>query len=103
MITQISLKKQKLALEGMNALDDATNSLLLQNAQNIKDQSVQVAKMTGTSSVSIETLESSFNTIIQGIEETKQIEAENQITRKDSIQKMEQLKNDFMQKMKTSI
>lgn len=99
MITQISLKKQKVAIEGMNALDEATNKLLLQNAQNIKDQTVEVARMSGKTSVSIETLESAFNTIMDGIDETKKIEAENRTTRQASIQKMEQLQKDFMQKM----
>ena len=55
----------------MSALDKRTNELLIKNAQNTVEQSKQITRMTNTSSVQIETLEKTWNTIVSGIDETK--------------------------------
>ncbi len=75
----------------MKALDDRTNEMLMKNAQNIANQSIDIAKLTSGSSIKIDTLEKTFETIIRGIEETKQIEQENKHNRDESRQKLLQL------------
>ena len=57
-------------------MDEKTNELLLRNAQNTVSQSINIAKMTGGSSIKIETLQETYETIKNGIEETKQITSE---------------------------
>lgn len=87
----ILLKKQELQAKSLNALDDKTNELLLRNAQNVSTQSAQIARMAGTSSVQIETLEKMYNTIKTGIDETMRIEATNRDAIKDNTKRLESL------------
>ncbi|HBF2864287.1 TPA: toxic anion resistance protein [Clostridioides difficile] len=87
----ILLKKQELQAKSLKALDDKTNELLLRNAQNVSTQSVQIARMAGTSSVQIETLEKMYNTIKSGIDETMRIEENNRALIKDNTKRLEEL------------
>jgi len=91
LIQAIAIKRQKIQADAMKALDDKTNEMLMRNAQNIASQSVDIARLTSGSSVKIETLEKTFETIIRGIEETKQIEEENRQNRDASRQKLVEL------------
>ncbi|HBX23135.1 MAG TPA: toxic anion resistance protein [Desulfotomaculum sp.] len=74
LIQSIMLKRQAVQAKAMQALDDKTNELLLRNAQNTALQSKMTAKLASGSFVSIETLQKSWETIVKGIEETKQIQ-----------------------------
>lgn len=87
----ILLKKQELQAKSLKALDDKTNELLLRNAQNVSTQSAQIAKMAGSSSVQIETLEKMYNTIKAGIDETMRIESTNRDAIKDNTKRLESL------------
>ncbi|MEX6587107.1 toxic anion resistance protein [Paraclostridium bifermentans] len=87
----ILLKKQELQAKSLKALDDKTNELLLRNAKNVSTQSAQIARMAGTSSVQIETLEKMYNTIKTGIDETMRIEASNRDVIKDNTKRLESL------------
>lgn len=91
LIQAIAIKRQKVQADAMKALDDRTNEMLMKNAQNIANQSIDIAKLTSGSSIKIDTLEKTFETIIRGIEETKQIEQENKHNRDESRQKLLQL------------
>lgn len=70
----IMLKRQRVQAEAMQALDEKTNEMLIKNAQNAADQSRMVAQMTSGSSIKIETLETTWKTIMQGISDTKAIQ-----------------------------
>lgn len=98
LIQAVTLKRQKLVAESMDALDRVTNELLIKNAQNIKDQSISIAKLTGQPSVKIETLETTWNTIMEGIDETERIEEENRKLREEGIKKLIHMKVEFMKK-----
>ncbi|NJJ35201.1 toxic anion resistance protein [Clostridioides difficile] len=87
----ILLKKQELQAKSLKALDDKTNELLLRNAQNVSTQSAQIARMAGTSSVQIETLEKMYITIKSGIDETMRIEENNRVLIKDNTKRLEEL------------
>ena len=75
-----------------------TNELLLRNAQNMATQTTAIAKMAGSSSVQMETLEKTWQTIVQGIEQTKQIEDENHRMRQENSMKLERMKQDMLSK-----
>lgn len=77
MIQAIQLKRQQIQAKAISDLDDKTNELLIRNAKNTATQSVQIAKMAGSSAIKIETLRETANTITQGIADTK-AEMENQ-------------------------
>ncbi|MDP4089474.1 MAG: toxic anion resistance protein, partial [Bacillota bacterium] len=50
-----------------------------------------IAKLAGNTSVRIETLEKTWNTIMEGIEETKRIEEENKKLREQGIAKLDEM------------
>jgi uncharacterized protein YaaN involved in tellurite resistance len=97
-IQAIALKKQKLVADSLSELDRTTNELLMKNAENIRSQSVDIAKLTGGTSVKIETLEKTWTTIMQGIEETKSIEDENKRLREAGIVKLHDMTEKLKQK-----
>ena len=97
-IQAIALKKQKLVSDSLAELDRTTNELLMKNAENIRSQSVDIAKLAGGTSVKIETLEKTWNTIMQGIEETKNIEDENKRLREAGIVKLHDMTEKLKQK-----
>jgi len=97
-IQAIALKRQSLVADSLSELDRTTNELLLKNAVNIKNQSVNIAKLTGGTSVKIETLEKTWETIMQGIEETRSIEDENKRLRETGLIKLNSMTDKLKQK-----
>ena len=88
----IILKRQQIQAKSIKQLDDKTNELIMRNASNTARQSVEIAKLSSGSSIAIETLEKSYETIIKGIEETKAIQENNRIQRNENSAKLERLK-----------
>ena len=94
----IMLKRQRVQAEAMSALDQKTNELLMRNARNTVEQSKLTAQLASGSSIKTETLENTWKTIVNGIDETRQI-PEN--ARKQSIEdqaRLETIKQEFNQK-----
>lgn len=94
----IMLKRQRVQAEAMSALDQKTNELLMRNARNTVEQSKLTAQLASGSSIKTETLENTWKTIVNGIDETRQIQ-EN--ARKQSIEdqaRLETIKQEFNQK-----
>ncbi|EHQ88886.1 toxic anion resistance protein [Desulfosporosinus youngiae] len=96
LVQAIMLKRQSVQAKAMSALDEKTNELLLRNAENTALQSKMVASLATGSSVNIETLEKSWQTIVKGIEETKAIQEEMRQKRLDGTKRLEVLKQDFV-------
>ena len=92
----VMLKRQEIQAKSIKQLDDKTNELLARNAQATANQSVNIAKMASGSSIQIETLEKTYSTIINGIEETKQITEQNAQQRKENARKLEQIKYELL-------
>ncbi|MBE6873642.1 toxic anion resistance protein [Ruminococcus sp.] len=91
----ILLKRQKIQAESMAALDQKTNEMLIKNAHNTVEQSKMTARLASGSSIQIETLETTWKTIMNGIEETRGIEAEARKKRQDDKIRLEAIKQDF--------
>lgn len=94
------LKRQKIQADSMSALDKRTNELLIKNAQNTVEKSKQITRMTNTSSVQIETLEKTWNTIVSGIDETKRIQEEAKRKREEDSKRLDVIKQQYAEKMK---
>ena len=95
----VMLRRQKIQADALKALDDKTNEMLLRNAQNTAEQSKMIARMSSGSSVQIETLEKTWQTIVNGIEETQRIQQEAKAKRADDSKRLLALKQDFNSKM----
>ena len=89
----VILKRQEIQAKSIKQLDDKTNELIMRNAKNTARQSVEIAKMASGSSVSISTLEKSFETIMKGIEDTKAIQEANKVQRIENSAKLERIKS----------
>lgn len=91
----IMLKRQRLQAEAMAALDEKTNEMLIQNAKNTAEQTKMTARMASGSSIKIETLETSWKTILSGIEETRQIQEDARKQRISDQARLEEIKTEF--------
>lgn len=91
----IMLKRQKIQADAMSALDKKTNEMLLKNANNTVEQSKMIAQMSSGSSIKIETLEQTWQTIMRGIDETKNIQIEADAKRKEDQVRLQAIKDDF--------
>lgn len=98
LVKTIMLKRQKIQAKGLSALDDTTNELLLRNANSTALQNKEIAKLASGSSIEIETLEKTWQTIVNGIDETKRIQEEAKQKRIDSNRRLEELKKDYEKK-----
>lgn len=97
----VMLKRQRVQADAMKALDEKTNEMLLKNAENTVFQSKMTAQLASGSSIQIETLEKTWNTIVTGIEETKNIQEQARLKRIEDTKKLEVLKQDFKNKIHT--
>lgn len=91
----ILLKRQKIQAEAMSALDEKTNEMLLKNAQNTVAQSKLTTQLASGSSIKIETLETTWRTIMSGIEETKQIQDNARRQREEDQVRLNVIKEEF--------
>ena len=91
----ILLKRQRVQAEAMAALDEKTNEMLIKNAQNTAMQSKMTAQLASGSSIKIETLETTWRTIVSGIEETKQIQENARRQRQEDQVRLNVIKEDF--------
>ena len=98
----VMLKRQKVQADAMQALDEKTNELLVKNAHNTVEQSKAIARMSSGSSIKVETLQETWQTIVSGIEETRKIQEDARIKRAEDSEKLKQLKEDYRQKLEAT-
>lgn len=91
LVHAVTMQRQKLVSDSMAELDKRTNEMLVRNAENVRQNSVDIARQAGNPSIKIETIEQTWKTIMSGIEETKQIQAETIRNRDEGRKRIEQL------------
>lgn len=96
----IMLKRQRIIADSMEALDKTTNEMLIKNAQNTVAQSKQIAAMASGSSIKVETLQETWTTIVNGIDEVQQIQDQAREKRKQDSIELEKIKEDYKKRMK---
>lgn len=94
----ILLKRQKIQAEAMAELDEKTNEMLIKNAENTVETSKLTAQLASGSSIKIETLEKTWETITNGIEETNRIQEEAGRQREEDKARLEKIKKEFNEK-----
>lgn len=94
----IMLKRQRVQAEAMSALDQKINELLMRNARNTVEQSKLTAQLASGSSIKTETLENTWKTIVNGIDETRQIQENARKQRIEDQARLETIKQEFNQK-----
>ena len=96
----IMLKRQRIQAESMKALDEKTNEMLIKNAQKNVEQSKMIAQMSSTSSIKVETLQQTWQTIVTGIDEVQAIQNEAKVKRQEDAKALEAIKDDYKKRMK---
>lgn len=95
----VMLKRQRIQADAMKALDDKTNELLLRNAQNTVEQTKITTRLASGNSIKVETLERTWQTIVNGIDETRKLQEEARTRRAEDSKRLERLKEDYRSKM----
>lgn len=96
----VFIKQQALQAKALSALDQQTNEMLLRNAENVADNMRMTAGLAGKSSIDIETIEKSWDTITKGIQDTQQIQAELSRQRVEDKEKLEQINQIYLSQVK---
>lgn len=94
----IMLKRQKIQADAISALDERTNEMLLKNARNTIEQAKITTRLAAGSSIKADTLETTWRTIMNGLDETKKIQESDRAQRIQDQAKLEAIKKDFMSK-----
>lgn len=92
-------KRQSLQAQAMKALDDKTNEMLMKNAQNAADNMRMTAALAGSSAIKVETIEQSWQTIMDGIKDTKAIQEELSKQRIEDKAKIEEINQKFLKEV----
>lgn len=92
----VMLKRQKIQADAMSVLDQKTNELLVKNAQNTVEQAKTVTRLASGSSIKIETLETTWKTIVSGIDEMQQIQDNAKRQREEDKARLENIKAEFV-------
>jgi uncharacterized protein YaaN involved in tellurite resistance len=91
----VNNKRNKMAADANQALREKTQQMLKQNAANIAQQSIDVARQAGQPVLTIEDVEDSFAKIMNGMRETKRIEDEMKAAREEGTRKIIELQDNF--------
>lgn len=89
-------KRQAYQAQALKALDDKTNEMLLKNAHNAAENMKLSAQLSGSSAIKIETIEQSWQTIMDGIKDTKAIQAELARQREADRIKLEEINQKYL-------
>lgn len=92
----IMAKRQAIQAQAMKALDEKTNEMLMKNAQNAADNMRMTASLAGSSAIKIETIENSWQIIMDGIKDTKAIQEELAKQRHEDKIKIEEINQRFL-------
>ena len=99
----ILLKRQRIQAQAMEALDQRTNEMLIKNAQNTVEASKLTTQLASGSSIQMETLETTWRTIVTGIQETKAIQEEASRKRVEDQARLNQIKTEFNEMFHTNV
>ena len=95
----IMVKRQKNITDSMADFNKMTNELMVRNAENIVETATKSMEMSQNSAISVETLEKTWNTIMNGIEKVNDIQEKGRKDRVENSKKLDALKNDFYAKL----
>lgn len=99
----VILKRQHLQSQMLKALDEKTNKMIEENATNAIQLSKETTKIATESSIKIETLEKTWKTIVEGIDEIKALQEEMIKKCNEDKERLKAIKNEFSEKYKENI
>jgi len=95
----IMAKRAKMAADTYSDLDKSMNEMMNRNAQNIVGTAKESARLTEQSIISAETLEETWKTISNGIDEVNKIQEEGSKKRIEDEKKLKKIKDEYVAKL----
>ena len=95
----VILKRQHLQSQMLKALDEKTNKMIEENATNAIQLSKETTKIATESSIKIETLEKTWKTIVEGIDEIKALQEEMIKKCNEDKERLNAIKNEFSERL----
>lgn len=99
LVIAINTKKQYIQQESYDKYKQTVNNLILSNSKNIANQAKKAAAESGNNFIEVSTLEESWNTLYNGILESKELQKEATQKRIENTKKLEQLQNEIKKNM----
>ena len=99
MVLALSMYHSKQAMEASSAVNDITNELLIKNAEDLHQGSVQIAKEAEKSIVELETLRKTNEHLISTLEEVRQIQDAGRESRRKAEDELSQIEAELRQKL----
>lgn len=97
LVNSVIAKQQSIQAQGLSALDDATSALIRKNAENAVGQLQLSQKLANTSAVKADDIEYAWNTIMNGIQQYKEMEDQYREVRKDEARRIEAVNEQYLQ------
>ena len=95
----IMAKRAKMAADTYSDLDKSMNEMMKRNAQNIVGTAKEAARLTEQSIISAETLEETWKTISNGIDEVNKIQEEGSKKRVEDEKKLQKIKEEYIARL----
>lgn len=86
------IKRQELQNKSLQAFKEKSEELMVNNAQSIMKTTNETTKLAGGGFIDIKTIQTTWNTIMSGIEENYRIQEQNKQDRINGVQALEQIK-----------
>ncbi len=99
LVNSVIAKQQSIQAQGLAALDEATSVLVRKNAENAVGQLQMSQKLANTSAVKADDIEYAWNTIMNGIQQYKEMENQYREVRKDEAKRIEAANAAYMQSL----
>ena len=99
MILSLGIEHSNQAMEAQRAVTDMTNELLRQNAQTLKQGSIDIAKESERGIVELETLQNTNQQLIATLDEVQRIQAEGKAKRAAAEQELGRIEGELRTKL----
>lgn len=99
LVNSVIAKQQQLQAQGLSALDEATSALIRKNAENAVSQLQMSQRLANTSAVKADDIEYTWNTIMNGIQQYKDMENQYREIRKDEARRIEAANSQYLQSL----
>ncbi|GKH60139.1 toxic anion resistance protein [Campylobacter ureolyticus] len=95
----VCLENQKNVINAVNETKKFANEIILQNSNKMKDQSLEISQISGSSTLGLEVLKASFENIKEAINTMNLAKEQNLNKLRDEIKTFEELTKDFEEKI----
>ena len=101
LVNSVIAKQQSLQAQGLSALDEATSALVRKNADNAVQQLQLSQKLANSSAIKADDIEYSWNTIMNGIQQYKEMEKQYSQIRKEESRRIEDANKKYIEQLQT--